>query len=83
MFYAWFLAPKIMYCLVIDDFGVILAKRTFKGSSEEHSMVKLDEYIILLEGKTVSDRFSIDWNKAFEKIKKPHRKQDCADCDNR
>ena len=32
IFYAWFLAPKIKYCLVIDDFGVNSAKRTFKGN---------------------------------------------------
>ena len=47
IFYAWFLAPKIKYCLVVDDFDVILAKRTFKGFSEEHRMIKLDEYISL------------------------------------
>ena len=83
IFYAWFLAPKIKYCSVIDDYGIISAKRTFKGYSEEHRMIKLDEYISLSEGKTVSGRFSIDWSKTFEGIKKPHRKQNCADCDNR
>ena len=50
---AWFLAAKIKYCLVIDDCGVYLAKRTFKGYGEEHRMLKLDEYISLSEGKTV------------------------------
>ena len=83
IFYAWFLAPKIKYCLVIDDFGINSAERTFKGYSEEHRLIKLDEYISLSEGKTVSGRFSIDWTKTFEGIKIPHRKQDCADCDNR
>ena len=39
IFYAWFLAPKIKYCLVIDDFGVTSAKRSFKGYSEEHRMM--------------------------------------------
>ena len=82
IFYAWFLAPKIKYCLVIDDFGIITAKRTFKGYSEEHRLIKLEEYISLSEGKTVSGRFSIDWTKTFEGIKIPHRKQDCSDCDN-
>ena len=82
IFYAWFLAPKIKYCLVVDDFGIISAKRTFKGYSEEHRMIKLEEYISLSEGKTVSGRFSIDWTKTFEGIKIPHRKQDCSDCDN-
>ena len=82
IFYAWFLAPKIKYCLVIDDFGVISAKRTFKGFSEEHRLIKLEEYITLSEGKTVSGRLSIDWTKTFEGIKIPDRKQDCLDCDN-
>ena len=45
IFYAWFLAPKTKYCLVIDDNGIISAKRTFKGYSEEHRLIKLDEYI--------------------------------------
>ena len=70
------------YCLVIDDYGIISAKRTFKGFSEEHRMIKLDEYISLSEGKTVSGRFSIDWTKTFEGIKIPHRKQNCSECDN-
>ena len=32
-------------------------------------MIKLEEYITLSEGKTVSGRFSIDWTKTFEGIK--------------
>ena len=44
--------------------------------------MKLDEYILLSEAKTVSGRFLIDWTKTFEKLKIPHRKQDCLDCDN-
>ena len=79
--YAWFLDPKIKYCLVIDDFAVISAKRTFKGYSEEHRMIKLNEYISLSDGNTTSGRFSIDWVELFEGIKIPHRKQDCLDCD--
>ena len=31
MLYAWFLAPKIKYCLVIDAFGVISAEKTLSG----------------------------------------------------
>ena len=82
IFYAWLLAPKKIYCLVIDDFGGNSAKINFKGYSEEHRMIKLDEYILLSEGKTVSGRFSIDWTKTCERIKRPHRKQGCLDCDN-
>ena len=82
IFYTWFLAPKIKYCLVIVEFGVNSAKRTFKGYSEEHRMMKLDECISLSERKTASGRFSIDWTKTFEGIKKPHKKQGYLDCDN-
>ena len=62
--YDWFLARKIKYCLVSDDFAGISAKRTFKRCSEEYRMIKLDEEKSLSEWKTVSDRFSIDsdWN---------------------
>ena len=67
---------------MVDDFGVISAKRTFKVYSEEHRKIKLNEYISLSEGKPVSGRFSIDWTKTVEGIKIPHRKQHCSDCDN-
>ena len=50
MFYDWYLAPKIMYCLVINDYRVISAKRSFEGKdSEEHEMIKLDKTICLSE----------------------------------
>ena len=60
IFYAWFLAPKIKYCLVIEEFAVIAAKKTLKGYGEEHRMIKLEEFIYLSVRKTVSGRFSID-----------------------
>ena len=82
IFYASFLAPKIKYCLVIDEYVVTSAKRTFKGFSEEHRMVKLEEYISLSEEKAVSGRFSIDWTKTVERIKIPHRNQNCSHCNN-
>ena len=74
IFCAGFLAPKTNYCLVINDYGVISAKRTFKGYSEEHRMIKLKDCISLSEGRTVSARFSIDWTKTFEVVKVPHKK---------
>ena len=82
IFYAWFLAPKIKYCLVIDSFCVILVKRTFTGYGEEHRMIKLDKFISLSGRKTVSGKFLIAWTKTIEGIEIPHRKQDCLDCDN-
>ena len=83
IFHAWFLTPKINYFLVVDDFGVILAKRTFRGHSEEHRMIKLNEFISLSEGKIVSGGVSIDLTKTFKRIKIPHRNRGCLDCDNK
>ena len=74
IFYAWFLAPNLKYCSVIDNFGVNSAKRTFKGYSEEHRMIKLDKNLSLSERKTVSGRFLIDCSEIFEGIKKPPKK---------
>ena len=51
---------------MIEDFGVISAERTFNGYSEEHRMIKRDEFISLSEGKTIFGRFSFDWTKTFE-----------------
>ena len=67
---------------MIEYFGVISVKRTFKGFSEEHRMIILNDYKTLSEGKTNSGRFSIDWTKPIEGIKIPHRKEDCLVCIN-
>ena len=75
IFNAWFPGRTIKCGFVIDDFVVILAEKTFKGYSEEHSMLKLNELISLSEGKAIYGRISIDWTKTFEAIKKLHRKK--------
>ena len=58
-----------------------MAEKTFKGYSKERRMTKLNEYKTLSEGKTISGRFSIDWTKTVERIRIPHKKRDCLDCD--
>ena len=40
-------------------------------------MIKLNHFLSLSDGKTVSGSFSIDWTKTFEGTKIPQRKQDC------
>ena len=44
-------------------------------------MRKLEDFVSLSDGKTVSGRFSIDGTETFQGKKIPHRKQDCLDCD--
>ena len=52
LFYASFLAPKIKFCVFNNDYGLISAKRSFKGFSKENRMIKLDDFISLSEGKS-------------------------------
>ena len=80
-FYTWFSAPKINYCVVIVENGVILAKQIFKGYSGEQRRTKLSDSISLSVGKTISGKFSIDWTETFESIGIPHTKRDCLNCD--
>ena len=47
IFYGRYPAPKMRFCLVIDDFGNILTERTFKGYSEKHRRIKLNEFIAI------------------------------------
>ena len=62
---------------------MISAKLNFKGYSEEHRVIKLDVFISLPGGKTISRRFSIGWTKTFEGNKIPQKKQGCLVCDNK
>ena len=66
IFYAYFLAPKINYCLVINDHAVISAKRCFEGCSDEHRTIKFNDFISLSEGEIVSGRFPNDWTKRLK-----------------
>ena len=45
--YLLFLGPKNKFCLLIVDFAVISAGKTFKGYSEVHKMTKLEIYIYI------------------------------------
>ena len=42
IFFGLFLAPKIKYCLVIDEIGINSEKRTFKGYNE----TKIESYLV-------------------------------------
>ena len=69
--YAWFLAPKTKYCLLINDYEVISAKCSFKRYSKKHRMIKLNDFISLSEGKTVLGSFLIDGTEKIEGGGKP------------
>ena len=70
---------KYIFAWFINDYGLISTKHSFRGYSEEHRMTKREEFLSLSEGKIVSGSFSIDLTKTIERIKIPHKKQDCSD----
>ena len=75
--YAWFLAPRIKCYLVIDDFGVILAKGSFERYSEEHRRIKLKEYISLSEGNIFFGDFRLIGQNRLMKSKYHTEKIEC------
>ena len=46
-------------------------------------MIKLDYFLSLSEGESMSGRFLNDWKKSFEGIKIPHQKPSCLECENK
>ena len=53
IFYGLFLAPKIKYCLTIDEYGIIQEHKMFKGFNDNDSKRLLDRYQFfkMTEGK--------------------------------
>ena len=51
IFYGLFLAPKIKYCLTIDDYGIIKEHKTFKGFNDSKRLLDRSQYFKMKEGK--------------------------------
>ena len=50
IFYGLFLAPKIKYCLIINKYGVISEKKTFKGFTNVSDKLDRKEYFNMADG---------------------------------
>ena len=51
IFYGLFLAPKIKYCLTIDDYGIIQEHKTCKGFNDSKGLLDRSQYFKMVEGK--------------------------------
>ena len=51
IFYALFLAPKIKYCLTINEHGIIEQHMTFKGFNVSKRLLHRSQYFDMLKGK--------------------------------
>ena len=81
IFFGLFLAPKIKYCLTINEFGVIEEHKTYKGFVDVNRLLNSKKYFEMKEGKTVSGSFPLSWKKSFETgVVIPTRDMFCNKC---
>ena len=54
IFYGLFLAPKINYCLINNELGIIEQHMTFKSFNDSKRLLDRSQYFNMLEGKKIS-----------------------------
>ena len=81
IFYGLFLAPKIKYCLTIDDYGIIQEHKTFKGFNDSKRLLNRSQYFNMKEGKKISAMLPRSWKKSFDSgIIIPTKMRFCNEC---
>ena len=61
IFYGLFLAPKIKYCLIINKYGVISEKKTFKGFKDVSDKLDRKEYFKMADGDKLVAKVPLSW----------------------
>ena len=79
--YGLFLAPKVKYCIVIDENGVLAQKATFEGFNLNINNITSKDFLDLEQGKTLKNVSKLKWKRQLAGIKIPHRKVGCESCD--
>ena len=81
IFYGLFLAPKIKYCLTIDEYGIISEHKTFKGFTDSKRLLDRLQYFEMLKGNTIQAKLPLSWKKSFESgIIIPKKLRYCTNC---
>ena len=65
IFYSLFLAPKIKFCLTIDNYRFIQEHKTFKGFNDSKRLLDRSQYFNMIEGKKISAILPNLWKKSF------------------
>ena len=83
-FYGLFLAPKIKYCLTIDDYGIIQEHKTFKGFNDSKRLLDRSQYFKMIDGEKISVMLPRSWKKSFDNgIIIPAKMRFCHECKNK
>ena len=81
IFYGLFLAPKIKYCLTINELGVIEQHMTFKGFNDSKRLLDRSQYFNMLKGKKITAILPRSWKKSFENgVIIPTKMRQCNVC---
>ena len=81
VFYGLFLAPKIKYCLIINKYGVISEKKTFKGFKDVSDKLDRKEYFNMADGDKLVAKIPLSWKESFSQgVVIPHKMRDCNNC---
>ena len=81
IFYGLFLAPKIKYCLTINELGVIEQHMTFKGFNDSKRLLDRSQYFDMLNGKKKSAMLPRSWKKSFNNgVIIPTKMRQCNVC---
>ena len=79
--YGLFLAPKIKYCIVISDSGILSQKTTFKGFNQNNNNITFKDFFDLEQGKTTKNVSKLKLKRELASIKMPNREVGCQKCD--
>ena len=84
IFYGLFFAPKIKYCLTIDDYGIIQEHKTFKGFNDSKRLLNRSQYFKMIEGEKISALLPKSWKKSFHSgIIIPTKTRFCNECNDK
>ena len=83
IFYGLYLAPKIKYCLTIDEYGIIKEHKTFKRFNDSKRLLERSQYFKMKEGEKISAMLPKSWKKSFDNgVIKPKKMRFCNKCNN-
>ena len=76
-----FRAPKIIYCLTINKYGVIDGHKTFQGFTNVIDNLDRKEIRKMFKGDKLIAKVPISWKKSFSQgVVIPHKMRNCRNC---
>ena len=79
-----FLAPKIKYCLTIDEYGIVHETKTFKRFNDSKMLLDRSHYFTMIDGKKILAMLPRHWKKTFNSgVIIPTKMRFCIECNDK